>query len=187
MIKYSIILFREVHNIIYNIGRGMIQLGLKASNKTHIGIYASVNVHYALFLYACWPYSLVPIGIYDSLGLDAVRFIVKHASLRLIFADNEKRIRNLIDNHDEESKLKFIVTIIEPPTDLIQAAQTKNLRLITYEELLALGKDNSIKEKPPQSSDTSLIMYTSGSTGNPKGIDILSNIGLIHDLFSVHL
>lgn len=147
----------------------MIQLGLKASNKTHIGIYASANVYYALFQYACWPYSLVPVGIYDSLGLDAVRFVVKHAGLKLVFADNEKRIVNLIDNQDEESKLETIVTNIEPSADLIHAAQTKNLRLITYNELITLGTDDSIQKKPPQPSHTALIMYTSGSTGNPKG------------------
>ena len=168
-------MLREVRNIIHQIGRGIIRAGLKASNKTHIGIYASANVHYALFMYACWPYSLVPVGIYDSLGLDAVRFIVKHASLKLVFADNEKRIQNLIDNQDEGSKLEVIVTIIEPSTALIDAAQRKNLRLITYQELIALGQDDSIEEKPPQASHTALIMYTSGSTGNPKGMTTSSH------------
>ena len=148
----------------------MIYLGLKKSNRTHIGLYASAHVHYALFLYACWPFSLVPVGLYDSLGLDAVRFIVKHAGLKLVFADSDKRVQNLIANQDENSTLETIVTLTGPSPELISAAQEKNLRLITYNELVALGRANPFDLKPPKSTDTALIMYTSGSTGDPKGI-----------------
>ena len=152
------------------IGSGMIYLGLKKSNLTYVGIYASAHVHYALFLYACWPFSLVPVGLYDSLGPDAVRFIVKHADLRLVFADSIKRVQNLIANQDETSTLETIVTIAEPSAELISTAQEKRLRLITYNELIELGRANPVDCQPPKSADTAVVMYTSGSTGDPKGM-----------------
>lgn len=121
-------------------------------------------------MYACWPFSLVPVGLYDSLGLDAVRFIIRHANLKLVVADNLKRVQMLIDNQDQTSPLEIVVSIPEPSAELQNAAKNKSIRLISYSELVDLGKKNLTNPKPPKPTDLSLIMYTSGSTGDPKGI-----------------
>jgi long-subunit acyl-CoA synthetase (AMP-forming) len=67
-------------------------------------------MNYALWLYSTWPYSMVPIGIYDSLGRDGVRFIIGHADLELVFVDDLQRVRNLIEWKDETLALKTVVS-----------------------------------------------------------------------------
>jgi long-subunit acyl-CoA synthetase (AMP-forming) len=148
----------------------MINLGLKSSNETFIGVYGISSVNYALCLYSAWPYSMVPIGIYDSLGRNAVQFIIKQTDVELIFADNLQRVRNLIEWKDETLALKIIVTFVEPTDELIQLAEEKNLKLLTLDKLKEIGQNNLIEFLPPKPTDTAVIMYTSGSTGEPKGI-----------------
>ncbi len=155
--------------IIKETGSGIASLGIEISNKTFIGIYGSASVNYALSLYSCWPYSMVPVGIYDSLGRDGVRHIIRHTEVQLILADDETRVRSLIDWKDETLALKIIVTFIEPTPELLKLAEEKNLKILTYTKLREIGREKIIDFVLPKSSDTALLMFTSGSTGEPKG------------------
>ncbi|CAF2063700.1 unnamed protein product [Rotaria magnacalcarata] len=174
--------YKQVFEIIKEIGSGVVSIGFKPSSETFIGIYSSTSVNYALCLYSAWPYSMVPIGIYDSLGRDGVKFIIMQSAVEIIFADNLTRVKNLIEWKDETISLKTVVSFVETTEELVRLAKEKELRLLTLDQLREIGRNHPVEPVPPKPTDTAMIMYTSGSTGEPKGC-IITHDGFMSSIY----
>lgn len=143
-----------------------------------MGIYSINNVEWVLAEQACYVQGLIPISLYDTLGPEAVAFILDQAEIRVVVASKDK-IPSLLKAAKICPTLKLIVQMEkEGDAAVQQQAQEAGVKLVSFSELEDNGAFHMHEPNPPAAQDTATIMYTSGTTGNPKGV-VLTHANMI--------
>jgi long-chain acyl-CoA synthetase len=117
------------------------------------------------------------VGFYDAMNSEAIDFIVKETELTTIFCSGNfvKRILSL----KSEGLIKTVKNVVnfdeKPDQELYTAAEMNLIALYTWEQLQQEGAQADPKAYPcqePKPDDTYLLSYTSGTTGEPKGVKL---------------
>ncbi len=146
------------------VGKSLMALGLKKGDKANILSYTEYR--WVLTDIGCASIGSCAVGIYQSLLADDVRYIVDHSDAVLVFAEDEAQLEKLLSIRDEIPAVRMVI--------LFSGKAPDNDWVITYERFLDLGADISdealderIEAVGPE--DVATIVYTSGTTGIPKG------------------
>lgn len=163
---YEFISYGEAYARWYNIGSALKHLGLAKGDR--VGIFAINRPEWILTDAACHNHSLVPVALYATLGANAIEFVVNHADITTILCDGKNLDKVLA--LEACKGLKTIITFDGPSEEHKEKAKTTNFQLFSLAEFEETGKANPHPNDPPTFDSLYTIMYTSGTTGNPKGV-----------------
>lgn len=144
------------------------------SGPSPIGIWALNRPEWGITDIACMSFGFYTVALYDTLGDDTVRFVINHSELEVVIC-SASHIRHLLEIQADCPGLKLIVSM-DPLNDtnngtaLVSWAKEKGILLLDFDGVEQLGKQHSHPHTPPNPSDLAVILYTSGTTGNPKGV-----------------
>lgn len=151
-----------------------------AQPGARIGIYGANCPQWIIAMEACNAHSLICVPLYDTLGPEAVNFIIQHAELDYVFVQHSKLGQLLDPDCSSARRLKSIVCFASFTEEEKQRAGDIGIEAYSWDQFLHMGKENPSDPLPPQSINICTIMYTSGTSGDPKGVVIThENIAML--------
>ena len=158
---------------------GLQALGVKKGDK--VGIFAESNGLWMATSLAILKCGAVDVIRGSNAPLEELYYITAHSDCKGIILRDDK-LYNSMKPFLQKYRLDFV--IITYSNGNIDTTGIKS-KVYTHQDIIKLGKENKFTPVPMRRDDDCSILYTSGTTGNPKGV-LLSHENSIYQLEIVH-
>ncbi|XP_063716225.1 long-chain-fatty-acid--CoA ligase 1-like [Symsagittifera roscoffensis] len=180
--SYSWKTYEEVDTLAQRVGSALIHLGHSPRSLDKIGVYGTNRLEWDVTQIACNAFSLVTVPLYDTLGVEAISQIISTTEMKTVVCDNEDKVTRLLKCRNECPDLSLVVTMDQVSSMTVAKGKQEGLKVVSFEALVEMGRVNPHAFTPPSDPNTlALILFTSGTTGCPKGV-MLSNRNLVTDV-----
>jgi long-chain acyl-CoA synthetase len=162
--------WRAYHDHVRDFSLGLVALGVKPGDK--VAIIGDNRPEWVWTEVAAQAAGAASVGLYQDSNVTEVAFVIDHCDATVVVAEDQEQVDKMLDMLDKLPKVRHVVY-----TDPRGLRKYQHPALISFDAVeekgRVLGKaqprlfeENVARTK---ADDISIICYTSGTTGNPKG------------------
>ena len=181
--KFTWITYEEANELILNFSRGLNVLNLcptinfeDDNSYRFLGIYSRNKIEWLLSYLGAMRDSITIVTIYDTLGDAAIEFILEQSQITTLLVEIKvlKKIYEFAKKNKTFQIKNLIIIEKEDDEETAKNLELLGFNIYTWEQVIEKGKKEgqNVDLKKPKPDDITIINYTSGTTGNPKGVKV---------------
>lgn len=168
---WSVLSYAELGQRVRSLAARLIERGLAPGDR--VAIFSPNRPEWSLVDFACAYAGLVSVPLYATSNGDQVRHILADSGCRLAFVAGAAELAVVEAVRADLPDLQTVITLLPTPEAVTLA-----------DELAAAPSDTSevdVRMAAARGEDLATIVYTSGTTGEPKGV-MLTHLGFTHQV-----
>ncbi len=159
---------------INNFSNGLLSVGLKSD--MNVVLFAETRPEWLMTAFSCFRIKAPIVTLYSTLGVEALAFGINQTQSTYLITSGEQlpKLQKILD---KVPNLKTVIVFTDKFSEKTLSdfkAKATSLTIYSFNQVEEIGQkaDTITEYTSPKKNDLAIIMYTSGSTGNPKGLAI---------------
>lgn len=164
----------QFHKNVINFAKAAISIGVDPYQTVNILGNNSPEWFFAFLggIYSC----VIPVGIYLTNNTETCMYIAQHSNCGILCVDSVEQFKKYEKNLSDLKKLKAVVIWEQLDSNTLKGFINQYVPVYSFEDFISIGDRATVdiefynridKQKPGNCSN---VVYTSGTTGNPKAV-----------------
>ena len=165
--RYEPISHRVLVERVRHVAQGLRKLGIAPGDR--VAILSENRPEWAIADYACLAARLTDVAVYPTLPAQQIAYILKDSGAVAVFVSTPALAKKIAEIRGELPALRHVIAFddLERDADIQLLALEERGREGETAESIAAFRAEALRVQP---NDVATLLYTSGTTGEPKGV-----------------